>query len=118
MDVAKLRSVGIDANEGLAYCADDEEFYEEMLDEYVHESRAKLEELNTAFGLRDWERYRISAHSLKSTSRMVGAKGISGKAYELEIAAKAGDVGAIESLHSEFTDECARFADELENALR
>ena len=82
MDVVKLRSVGIDANEGLAYCADDEEFYEEMLDEYVHESRAKLEELNTAFGLRDWERYRISAHSLKSTSRMVGAKGISGKAYE------------------------------------
>jgi hypothetical protein len=27
-------------------------------------------------------------------------------------------LGAIEALHSEFTDECARFADALENALR
>ena len=114
MDVAKLRIIGIDAEEGLAYCADDEEFYDEMLDEYVHESREKLEELIAAFGSRDWDRYRISAHSLKSTSRMVGAKDISGKAYELEIAAKAGDESAIEALHSEFVDECARFADALE----
>ena len=118
MDVAKLRNVGIDAEEGLAYCANDEEFYDEMLDEYVHESREKLEELIAAFGSRDWERYHISVHSLKSTSRLIGAKDISGKAYELEIAAKEGDVGAIEALHSEFTDECARFADTLENALR
>ena len=118
MDAAKLSALGIDAEEGLAYCADDEEFYDEMLDEYVHESRAKLEELIAAFGSRDWDRYRISAHSLKSTSRMIGAKGISGKAHELEIAAKAGDAGEIEALHSEFTDECTRFADALENALR
>ena len=118
MDAAKLRLIGIDAEEGLAYCADDEEFYDEMLDEYVHESRAKLEELAAAFGAHDWDRYRISAHSLKSTSRLIGAKDISGKAYELEKAAKAGELGAIEALHSEFTDECARFADALENALR
>lgn len=117
MDIAKLRIIGIDAEEGLAYCADDEEFYEEMLDEYVHESRAKLEELINAFGSRDWDQYRISAHSLKSTSRLIGAKGISGKAYELELAAKSGDAGAIEALHPAFADECARFADSLENAL-
>ena len=117
MDAAKLRLIGIDADEGLAYCADDEEFYDEMLDEYVHESRAKLEELITAFELCDWDRYRISAHSLKSTSRLIGAKSISGKAYELELAAKEGDAGAIEALHSGFIDECARFTDALENAL-
>ena len=118
MDAAKLRHIGIDAEEGLAYCADDEEFYEEMLDEYVHESRVKLEELTAAFESRDWDRYRISAHSLKSTSRLIGAKGISDKAYEMEIAAKAGDKSAIEALHSDFTNECARFTDKLEHALR
>ena len=118
MDAAKLRIVGIDVEEGLAYCADDEEFYAEMLDEYVHESRVKLEELTAAFESCDWDRYRISAHSLKSTSRLIGAKGISGKAYELEIAAKTGDASAVEALHSEFTDECARFTDRLEEAMR
>ena len=118
MDAAKLRVVGIDAEEGLAYCADDEEFYGEMLDEYVHESRTKIDELITAFASRDWDQYRISAHSLKSTSRLVGAKGISGKAYELETAAKAGDVSTIEALHSNFLNECACFANALENALR
>lgn len=117
MDAAKLRLIGIDAEEGLAYCADDEEFYDEMLDEYVHESRTKLEELSAAFGSHDWDRYRITAHALKSMSRLIGAKGISGKAYELELAAKSGDAGTIEALHPAFADECARFADSLENAL-
>ena len=118
MDAAKLSTLGIDAEEGLAYCADDEEFYDEMLDEYVHESRTKLEELAAAFEAHDWDRYRISAHSLKSTSRLIGAKDISGKAYELDIAATAGDAGAIEALHSNFLNECACFANALENALR
>ena len=40
-----LTRLDIDAEEGLAYCADDPDFYEEMLLEYLNESAGRLAEL-------------------------------------------------------------------------
>ena len=39
LNLQGLRALGLDVEEGMAYCADDEDFYEEMLDEYVREAR-------------------------------------------------------------------------------
>ena len=107
MDAARLEALGIDAEEGLMYCADDTEFYEEMLAEYAVEGNAKLAELRRFFEARDWANYRIRAHSLKSTSRMIGALGISERAHGLELAAKENDAAAILSAHEPFIADCS-----------
>ena len=110
-DKAVLADLGIDADEGLAYCADDPEFYAEMLGEYAREGQEGAVELARFFEARDWEAYRIRAHSIKSTSRMIGARGLSERARELEFAAKEGDAVRIEAEHAPFATDYAALVD-------
>ena len=43
LDMTKLAALGLDTGEGLAYCADDPEFYEEMLSDYVTEGEKRMD---------------------------------------------------------------------------
>lgn len=104
-DTAALEALGIDAAEGLAYCADDPAFYDEMLAEYVNESEAQLAGMQRDFDRQDWANYRIRAHSLKNTSRMIGAAAVSDRAYALEKAAKEEDGPAIRAAHETFLSD-------------
>lgn len=84
----------LDIQTGLSYCMN-KEFYEEMLKEYVKADKtAKIEQF---FEAADWDNYRITIHSLKSTSLTIGAVSLSEEAKALEMAAKNGDVGYIMS---------------------
>ena len=112
-----LREYGVDTDEGLAYCADDPAFYEEMLGEFLSEGEGRLADLRAFFEARDWENYAICAHSVKSTSRMIGAKALSERARELELAGKAEDAAAIEGAHAAFLAEYAALLDTLRAAL-
>lgn len=112
-----LREYGIDTDEGLACCADDPAFYEEMLGEFLSEGEERLAELWAFFEARDWKAYTICAHSVKSTSRMIGAKALSERARELELAGKAEDAAAIEGAHAAFLAEYAALLDTLRAAL-
>lgn len=112
-----LREYGVDTDEGLAYCADDPEFYEEMLGEFLLEGDGRLADLRTFFAARDWKNYAICAHSVKSTSRMIGAKALSERARELELAGKAENAAAVEGAHAAFLAEYAALLDRLRAAL-
>ena len=100
--MSQLQKLGIDPEEGLACCADDPEFYEEMLDEYTEEAAARLADLEECYQKENWSRYGILAHTVKSTSRMIGAREFSETAREIEMAAKedAGDM--IKARHEQF----------------
>ena len=102
LDTEKLTSLGIDAEEGLAYCADDPEFFKEMLAEYVAERELNTAELGRFFAAADWTNYRIRIHSVKNTSRMIGALDLSERAHALELWAKENDSAAIQASHAPF----------------
>ena len=101
-DKENLRALGIDYEEGLAYCASDPEFYREMLGEYIEESGEVLSQLRQDCARQDWADYRIRVHALKSTSRMIGAATLSERAYRLETAAKEGNTTLILAEHEGF----------------
>ena len=105
LDRSALERIGLDTEAGLAYCADDPEFYEEMLEAYAAEGRERAGELRRFFDARAWADYAIRAHSVKSTSRMIGAEALSEKARELESAAKQGNAQAILDGHDAFMAE-------------
>ena len=94
---------GIDIRTGLLYCMNDEDFYVEMLGEYL-ESDLMLE-LEQVFSDEDWDNYRTLVHALKSTSLTIGAVHLSGQAKELETAAKNGDADYIRSHHKAVLEE-------------
>ena len=101
-----LEALGLNVEEGLANCTGDPEFYEEMLAEYVRGSEAGLEQLQRDFDCQDWADYRIRVHSLKNTSRIIGATALSGQAYRLETAAKETDTAVLLAEHAPFLADC------------
>lgn len=76
----------LDTATGLSYCAGSEEFYKEMLGEYL--AGTKYDKLKECYEKEDWENYRISVHALKSTSLSIGAVKLSEQAKQMEEAVK------------------------------
>ncbi len=89
----------IDKETGMTYCEGDAELYAEILSGYLRESKKKSEAIDESYAARDWHNYGVFVHSLKSTSKMVGATKLSEIAARLEKAADAGDESAIEAEH-------------------
>lgn len=94
---------GMDIQTGLSYCMNDEDFYVEMLGEYLKSD--KMSKLERFFSDEDWDNYRTLVHALKSTSLTIGAVHLSGEAKALEMAAKDGDADYIRSHHKVVLDE-------------
>ncbi len=92
---AYLAAKGVDTGKGMAYCQNEEDIYRDVLREYAEESNTRRSLIQDAYEEKDWENYSIYVHSLKSTSKMLGADKLSELAAGLEKASKARDEGII-----------------------
>lgn len=90
----------IDKSVGMEYCMDDEDFYKEVLQTYIEESSEHKAELEQALAEGDIQNYTVKIHSVKSTSKMVGAMSFADKAYALEMAGKEGRLDDIKAGHA------------------
>ncbi|MBD5543690.1 MAG: response regulator [Lachnospiraceae bacterium] len=106
----------LDVATGLAYCAGSEEFYREMLQSYLDNS--KYEEIRKFYEIEDWENYRILVHALKSTSLSIGASQFSNQAKELELAAKEGRIEDVHKGHEDMMSCYGRLLKQLQNAVK
>jgi len=61
------------------------DFVSELVDTFLEEAPAMLGELQGALTMRDAEKFRRAAHSLKSNSNTFGALGLGALAKELEL---------------------------------
>lgn len=95
-----LNIIGIDVQTGYHYCQDDPQIYEMLLREYVKGAEAKQHDLQEGYVTQDWKNYAIHVHSLKSTSRMIGATELSEMAAKLETAADKAQVDIIQNGHN------------------
>ncbi len=89
--VERLASIGVDTQKGLYYSQNDKEFYISLLMQYLKESEKKKALMIEALDKNDLAAYAIQAHSIKSTSKMIGAMKLSESARLLEAAGKGGD---------------------------
>nr|MCR5784669.1 response regulator [Eubacterium sp.] len=105
-DIAK-----IDIEAGMVYCANDKDFYKEVLNEYLESD--KTADLKARYEEKDAENLRILVHSLKSTSKTVGATEFSQLALELENAVKAEDWQTIDALFDNTISGYAAVRDEV-----
>ena len=97
---AKLEKLSeiLDIKTGIAYCADDAQLYLEILSEYVLPER--MQQIDEAYEKQNWNNYRVGVHSLKSTSKTIGAIKLSEMALSLETAAKQQNVEYIKEHHA------------------
>jgi CheY-like chemotaxis protein/HPt (histidine-containing phosphotransfer) domain-containing protein len=112
----RLKSIdGLDTSIGMSYCMNEEEFYSEMLSEYQKSDKPAL--MTQYFEAKDWENYRITVHSLKSTSLTIGAATLSERATALEMACKENNETYINENHAGVLADYVKFLDELGKAL-
>ncbi|MGN0140656.1 MAG: ATP-binding protein, partial [Roseburia sp.] len=106
---------GLDVQTGLIYCMKEEDFYVEMLEEYMNSD--KVSKIKQFFAEEDWKNYRTIVHALKSTSLTIGAVHLSEEAKALEMAAKEENVDYIRSHHEAVLEEYIGLTDRLKEIL-
>lgn len=105
----------LDTEAGMSNSMNDIDFYIEILHDYVEKNRRQ--KLEDTYSAKDWEAYRISVHSLKSTSRTIGAAALGEEAYALEMAARDKDAVFIKDHHAEMMAHYEELLGELQAAL-
>ena len=79
----RLSKAGIDTKKGLQHC-DGENTYKDVMAVFIRDIPSKLDILKQSFEKKDWERYEIEAHAVKSTSRIIGAEKLADLAKDME----------------------------------
>lgn len=116
--MTELREAGINTTSGLQYSREDAEFYRQVVEKFAGDYEKNKEKLAEFYEHRDAENYRISVHSLKSTSKMIGADALSGQAKEAEDAAKNGNFAYLDAHHEELLRAYGQLRDVLKAALK
>ncbi len=97
--VQRLFDAGVDVDEGMVFCQDDEDTYRVILSEFAGDYDDRSRSLEDYYENKDWDNYRIFIHSLKSSAKTIGAGELSKLAAGLEAAAKENDSEAIKKDH-------------------
>lgn len=107
----------IDRETAMLYCADSEEIYHEMLKAYLEQKEKYRRDVETYYGNEDWDNYRITVHSIKSTSLTVGAVKLSEEAKELEMAAKENRIQTIRDNNEAFLQHYQEVMTQIEQMM-
>ncbi len=91
---------GIDVTEGLRNCGS-EDSYLSILKVYYESVGLTEENITNAYESQNYKDYTSYVHSLKSTSRTIGAKELSKLAEKMEAAGNANDIDTINEYQSE-----------------
>ena len=111
--IQKVGKIGLSADDGLRFCGGDEDFYVEMLKDYVGAYEGKAQELERFFERKDWHEYQTMVHALKSTSKTIGATDIFERAKSLEEASGKVDVDFIENNHAKLLADYKVITDKI-----
>ena len=107
LEELKQKIQEFDASSALPYCANDEDFLLEMLEDY--EKSDLLMSIKKYFEEEDWKNYTIKVHALKSTSLMVGFPNLSERAKKLQSAGEGGDINYIKENTKELVEDLERY---------
>ena len=89
--LSELEKLGVNIEAGIKFCGEEFDMYKSMLEAYANEEKEKSSHMIKSYEAKNWNDYGVYAHSLKSTSRTLGANELADIAYILEMAAKEGD---------------------------
>ena len=96
-----LNELGVNTNNALQYCRNDQKFFFDLIERFANDARQKYDEIKQLYDEERWETYKIKVHALKSAARTVGLDALSKAAEQLEAAAKKAETDFIkENTHA------------------
>ena len=117
-DLNALHAAGIETNIGLQYVQNDAQFYRSILGDYVDGEAEKKKLIQTCYAEEDWHNYMIQVHSLKSSSKMIGAIELSEMAAKQEQASKEGDTDTIRTGCAPMIKKYKEVADAIRSVIK
>ena len=106
----------LNVNAALQYCCGSAELLNDLLHDFTENDH--FSDLKAAFEEKRWEDYRRHAHSLKSTSLMIGLTGLSERARASELALKGGCPEFAELNHDSLIEEYSALLGKIKDYLK
>lgn len=106
----------LNVNAALQYCCGSAELLNDLLHDFTENDH--FSDLKAAFKEKRWEDYRRHAHSLKSTSLMIGLTGLSERARASELALKGGCTEFAELNHDSLIEEYSALLGKIKDYLK
>lgn len=106
----------LNVNAALQYCCGSAELLNDLLHDFTENDH--FSDLKAAFEEKRWEDYRRHAHSLKSTSLMIGLTGLSERARASELALKSGCTEFAELNHDSLIEEYSTLLGKIKDYLK
>lgn len=106
----------LNVNAALQYCCGSAELLNDLLHDFTENDH--FSDLKVAFEEKRWEDYRRHAHSLKSTSLMIGLTGLSERARASELALKGGCTEFAELNHDSLIEEYSALLGKIKDYLK
>ena len=116
VQIKKYEIPGVNTAEALARFDDDEEIYFQVLKSFITYNPKQIETLKTAG--EDHEAYRLAAHSMKGSSRNIGAEDLGNQAERLEKAAINDDWDYIEAVNGDFIKAAEKIISDVNSFLK
>jgi signal transduction histidine kinase/FixJ family two-component response regulator/HPt (histidine-containing phosphotransfer) domain-containing protein len=113
--LSELENLGINVSPALARFNNDMESYLQILSSYAKHTPTFI---SNARNFDDLEWYRIAVHSIKGSSRGIGADELGNLAEKMEQAVKQGDAAFIEANNGSFIEATEKFVDSVSAFLR
>lgn len=115
LDNLKNAIEDVNIENALLYCASSEEFYIECLKDYGNGKRKDM--IEKSFSEKDWKRYALEVHTLKSNSRTLGFEKLGDIAEKMQIAAEQQDISYIEEKHNMLMTELCRIIKAIDDCV-
>lgn len=114
-DSARLRltRAGVDLEQALAYCGDEEGF-REIIAIFHTEGKNRRKNLEHYYQEEDWKNYVICVHALKGNAKGIGAGELSEMARELEMAGKENRIDFLQEHHEAMMENHDRLLSALD----
>lgn len=106
----------LNVNAALQYCCGSAELLNDLLHDFTENDH--FSDLKAAFEEKRWEDYRRHAHSLKSTSLMIGLTGLSERARASELALKGSCTEFAELNHDSLIKEYSALLGKIKDYLK
>lgn len=104
----------IDKETGLSYCMNDENFYTEVLTVFCNQALEYVPQLEEHFKNRDWKKYAIITHGLKSNALNIGATNFSKLSLQHELAGKEGNEEFIMAEYPKYKETLKKLVEKLQ----
>ena len=108
----RLRGL-LDVETGLSYCMDNTGLYLDVIRTYVKKN--SYDTIEKKYAEEDFKDYQIAVHSVKSTSKSIGAMDMFETALDMENALKAGDMDYVKANHAALLEKYKKLLDELKD---